>query len=538
MTSYEKYEQIKRIAEKFGFDDLVEQCNDILQQEKIKVCFLGQFSTGKTSLINALLGLDLPVSRRPATQKVCQIEGCETQVDSVKYWKESKTGIRKSISEDAMKVLLNEGNDSVRAVVTIPKRSLLEDCIFFDTPGFNNNLRDDNVTLGEVALMDVFVYCLSGNADETDMSILCNPLIQRAQTNVLIVGTKADGEDAATIMANNLSRIAKLPGFNATFLEKRSFLTSAKNDAASVSVFGEALHARICALHDDLLEQRRMRQFEEIGKMLVKRLADARGLISFDDTQLNIREQDCRMEIDKCYRSKIEARVFFDKNKDKLGKRLKNILSSYKLQFMGAVDAKERTEILRTAYEKASLSVSSFFREEFKAIDEKDFANLAELNMLLADLGTQANVSEKIGDVFTIIATAVLAAYAGPLEGAGNALEMILGNILFGKCEGQVFGALRKLNPIAYVSDIAVELYKSGMFDEYCNKADSIGRQIVDSTYDVFDRFYLQPKERQIKAEINEIATLRQLRNQGMIELKERKDGMRKAMEELDVIAV
>ena len=190
MTSYEKYEQIKRIAEKFGFDDLVEQCNDILQQEKIKVCFLGQFSTGKTSLINALLGLDLPVSRRPATQKVCQIEGCETQVDSVKYWKESKTGIRKSISEDAMKVLLNEGNDSVRAVVTIPKRSLLEDCIFFDTPGFNNNLRDDNVTLGEVALMDVFVYCLSGNADETDMSILCNPLIQRAQTNVLIVGTK------------------------------------------------------------------------------------------------------------------------------------------------------------------------------------------------------------------------------------------------------------------------------------------------------------------------------------------------------------
>ena len=536
MTSHEKYEQLKRIAEKFGFDDIVEQCNDIFTQEKINVCFLGQFSTGKTSLINALLGLDLPVSRRPTTKKVCQIESCETQVDGIRYWKESIDGARVSIPKEAMQVLLDEGDTKVKAIVTIPKCPLLEDCVFFDTPGFNNNSRDDNVTLGEVALMDLFVYCLSGNVDETDMAILCNPLIQRVETNVLIVSTKADGEEDTAIMKNNLSRISKLPGFNASSLEKRSFMTSAKNDAASVSALGKALHARICALHDDILENRRLRQFEEIGKTLVKRLADARRLVSFDDTQLNIREQDCRLEIEKCHRLEVEAKVFFDKSKDKLGKRLKNILSSYKLPFMGAADAKDRNEILKKAHEEAASSVSSFFRDEFKSVDENVFADLANLNSLLVDIETEANVSEKVGDVFTIIATAALAAYAGPLEGAGNALEMILGNIIFGKCEGQIFGALRKLNPIAYISDIGVELYKSGMFDEYCNKADRIGRQIVDSTYDVFVRFYLQPHERQIEAEINEIGTLRQLRNQGLIELKERKDAMQEAIGELAAV--
>ena len=538
MTSHEKYEKIKQIAEKFGFDDIVEQCNDILIQEKINVCFLGQFSTGKTSLINALLGLDLPVSRRPTTKKVCQIESCDTQVDRVKYWKESNSGVRVSIPEEAMQVLLDEGDTNVKVIVTIPKSPLLENCIFFDTPGFNNNIRDDNVTLGEVALMDLFVYCISGNIDENDMAVLCNPLIQRAETNVLIVSTKADGEEDTAIMANNLTRISKLPGFNATSLEKRSFMTSTKNDESSVSRFGKALHARICALHDDILEKRRMWRYEEIERTLSKRLADARDLLSFDDTQLNIRERDCRLEIDKCHRLKIEARVFFDKSKDKLGKRLKNIFSNYKLSFMGAANSQERTEVLKKAFEEASASVSSFFREEFKSVDEKDFADLANLNTLFADLNTEANVSEKVGDLFTIIATAALAAYAGPLEGAGNALEMVLGNIMFGKCEGQIFGALRKLNPIAYISDIGVELFKSGRFDEYCNKADRIGRRIVDSTYDVFDRFYLQPQEHRIQAEIGEIETLRQLRSRGLIELKERKDAMLKAIDELECAPV
>lgn len=538
MTSHEKYEKIKQIAEKFGFDDIVEQCNDILIQEKVNVCFLGQFSTGKTSLINALLGLNLPVSRRPSTKKVCQIESCDTQVDGVKYWKESNSGVRVSIPEEAMQVLLDEGDTNVKAIVTIPKSPLLEDCIFFDTPGFNNNIRDDNVTLGEVALMDLFVYCISGNIDENDMAILCNPLIQRAETNVLIVSTKADGEEDTAIMANNLTRISKLPGFNATSLEKRSFITSAKNDESSVSRFGMALHARICALHEDILEKRRMWRYEEIEKTLSKRLADARDLLSFDDTQLNIRERDCRLEIDKCHRLKIEARVFFDKSKDKLGKRLKNIFSNYKLSFIGAANSQERTEVLKKAFEEASASVSSFFREEFKSVDEKDFADLANLSTLFADLNTEANVSEKVGDIFNIIATAALAAYAGPLEGAGNALEMVLGNIMFGKCEGQIFGALQKLNPIAYISDIGVELFKSGRFDEYCNKADRIGRRIVDSTYDVFDRFYLQPQEHQIQAEIGEIETLRQLRSRGLIELKAQKDAMLQATGELECVVV
>ena len=49
-------ESILRIAEKYSFESIVNQINDIEQITNIEIGFLGEFNSGKSTLINAMIG--------------------------------------------------------------------------------------------------------------------------------------------------------------------------------------------------------------------------------------------------------------------------------------------------------------------------------------------------------------------------------------------------------------------------------------------------------------------------------------------------
>ena len=71
-------EKLLAIAEQYQLDEFQRQIKEILALNSIKIAFLGAFSAGKTSLINALLGLKLPVSIKPTTKSICLIEPDES----------------------------------------------------------------------------------------------------------------------------------------------------------------------------------------------------------------------------------------------------------------------------------------------------------------------------------------------------------------------------------------------------------------------------------------------------------------------------
>ena len=70
--------QIKEICDKYGIDGVYERFASSCE-DKIEVGFLGEFSSGKSSLLNSLLGQDLlATASKPTTKTVLRLRAAAT----------------------------------------------------------------------------------------------------------------------------------------------------------------------------------------------------------------------------------------------------------------------------------------------------------------------------------------------------------------------------------------------------------------------------------------------------------------------------
>ncbi|MCX2717698.1 dynamin family protein [Helicobacter sp. MIT 21-1697] len=116
-------------------------------QEPMKVAVIGQFSSGKSTFLNALLGKNiLPSGITPITAKICHIVYGQDYALEIHY----KNG------NTATKTLsyLNEANEVQNAKIAFYKLyaplEILKKISFLDTPGFNSQNQSDTDTTNSV----------------------------------------------------------------------------------------------------------------------------------------------------------------------------------------------------------------------------------------------------------------------------------------------------------------------------------------------------------------------------------------------------
>lgn len=121
-------------------------------QGKTSVAFVGEFSAGKTSIVNRILSQDnpnvplLPVSTKATTAIPTYISGGE----STRYNFVTPDNFLKNVSEDTFKRVNKEVLDQVKGVssliqyfVMTYKNPNLNSLSVLDTPGFNSNDKED-----------------------------------------------------------------------------------------------------------------------------------------------------------------------------------------------------------------------------------------------------------------------------------------------------------------------------------------------------------------------------------------------------------
>ncbi|WP_315086436.1 dynamin family protein [Bacteroides heparinolyticus] len=119
---------------------------------KTTIAFVGEFSAGKTSIVNRILSQDnpnipqLPVSTKATTAIPTYIAGGPT----ISYSFISGDGKRKTIAEETFKKVSKDILDQVKGVsalikyfVMTYKNANLDGLSILDTPGFNSNDRED-----------------------------------------------------------------------------------------------------------------------------------------------------------------------------------------------------------------------------------------------------------------------------------------------------------------------------------------------------------------------------------------------------------
>lgn len=176
-------------------------------QGKTTIAFVGEFSAGKTSIVNRILSQDnpniplLPVSAKATTAIPTYISGGPSTL----YQFVSPDNLQKVISEETFKKISKEVLDQVKGVSSLIqyfvmkyKNPNLERISILDTPGFNSNDKEDaERTIGVINECDALFWVFDVNAgtvNRSSISLIKENLKKPLYVIINKVDTKAETE--------------------------------------------------------------------------------------------------------------------------------------------------------------------------------------------------------------------------------------------------------------------------------------------------------------------------------------------------------
>lgn len=146
--------------------ELIEQVAIRLREHRFTVAVVGEFKTGKSTFVNALLGVDVvPTDVLPATATLNRITyGLESSIEVI-----YKDAHRESVAFDKLKEFVTKEYVTTDLLETIdevvvnhPAPYLLNNVDIIDTPGLNDESSMTSVTLSVLPKIDAAVLVISG----------------------------------------------------------------------------------------------------------------------------------------------------------------------------------------------------------------------------------------------------------------------------------------------------------------------------------------------------------------------------------------
>ena len=155
--------------------DLIEQVACRLREHRFTVAVVGEFKTGKSTFVNALLGVDVvPTDVIPATATLNRLTyGMDSSIE-VLY----KDGHRHSVGFDKLKEFVTKEFVTTDLLDTIdevvihhPAPYLLNNVDIIDTPGLNDESSMTSVSLSVLPKTDAAILVISGPVSYTHLDV-------------------------------------------------------------------------------------------------------------------------------------------------------------------------------------------------------------------------------------------------------------------------------------------------------------------------------------------------------------------------------
>ncbi len=169
---------------------------DRLEDNSFEIAIFGRVSSGKSSLLNAMLGTDvLPVGVTPITAVPTRLLFGETPV--VHVWFANRTPERFEIAQlpEFVAEQLNRGNEKhvTRIVVQLPSPRLREGVAFVDTPGLGSlATRGAAETLAYLPRCDLGVVLIDAGSTLTPDDLQTIQILYEAAIPAMVLLSKAD----------------------------------------------------------------------------------------------------------------------------------------------------------------------------------------------------------------------------------------------------------------------------------------------------------------------------------------------------------
>ena len=182
------------IAKRRKLDSYIDLLNEYEKNLTINIAFLGEFKSGKSTLLNALLGEDLlPAFDEPTTAVVTEIQSSDKESYSVL----DKDNKWRSISKSELSYYITDTMNTKKVLIKLPSNGVLNyNFAFIDTPGINSliNIHDD-ITYGYLPFVDAAIIAIDSNYGSIPRSLLDflkSKFTEEFLSKIIFVITKMD----------------------------------------------------------------------------------------------------------------------------------------------------------------------------------------------------------------------------------------------------------------------------------------------------------------------------------------------------------
>lgn len=585
--------EIWNIADKYALSSIKTRLDATEESVTAKVAFLGEFSSGKTSLINAIAGTKLPVDTKPTTKAICIIRAAKDgDATQARYFRQTAEGSEEEISwMDFDEAVQSEGAESALAVEVPPGEWIPDGVEIIDTPGEGSLGVESSITMAYLTQTDAAVFCTSvsdGTLHKRAINFLSAPALRRVHGRIVFAVTMADLRTATTdgvcdadrIRNNIVTRLKELEAegkFDATDIEKRVLLVSVKDMAGGKwgpAALLNSVKRFIYAKSADIAAERRDDAIKSIAKEAAELLKfrcenetlDLSGLDKrLSDTEGKMR--DAREKVD-------ELKHAFAGFRDALPERLGNVFDGFVPSLVNLKSEEEIASVSGQMADKISEAVSRLARlklgDESFTIDrsfdaqlraalpaalariDKTVRGLSDLAFVAASAGLAAAVSggaTAAGGAAR--GAAAVAAKAGAKTAsaasrsaktaaavaAKTAAETAKSSEWLGKTAMVLSKVLDSLNPFSYVADWVSPNLKENVVSGF--RAQLIGHAdaISDLIWEEYEGFVIKPAVQALEDRRAAVKEAQEAIESGKKDFLAARDGLAVDIERLSAIA-
>jgi GTPase SAR1 family protein len=411
-------ELITQLANKYGYDNISQRLVALPNAPTIRIGFIGEFSAGKSSLINSILDIHLPTNIAPTTKAICLIEPT-VGLESNRYFKE-RGNVRETTDFTDFRNILRGESDYQAAVVQVPPCEVLPSgCIFVDTPGIHTATGSEaELTKAYLSMLDAAVVCINitnGVINKDLLDFLCDAQLKHLQKHLVFALTWSDrkspeeGEIVRKHIVQLLQKTVQEGRMDMDNLDAKVFTISALEQGNAEKLYKVLKHAvleDLPALH----EQRKQQMLKGIGKELLAMLQERLKVSQFNDSELDSELENTQKEMKGLQIELRKREGQMDTLQENVTQKVQNILSNHLFGIGAASSPAERVPLLETMNQEITQTLQAEAKT-YLGINNFSSAGIGNIGQ---EIETKMQSIEAFRNMSVTISTALATAWLIP----------------------------------------------------------------------------------------------------------------------------
>lgn len=558
---------ITNLLERHSFPSIRAQFQENPEAIRARIGFVGEFSSGKSTLINAIVDRKvLPARADPTTGNIVSLEAVEGLSEPERF-RVQDDGTLQSIDAVAFSEIATGHRPGVLSVHVPPTPVLPPGLQLIDTPGLNSLLAGhSDLTMTQLSLLDGLVVCLNPEYGTTPASVLAflgREEIAKAANRLLFAMTFADlksdeGSTRVKVQVEEELRAA-IPIMTGPV---KMVLTDAPAALAGnpegIAAFAQAFREAFVLQTERLQQERYVKHLRETGGLLREALQEELGALGFDNAAFDAKDREIKGKIEALGLRKAQEHARLEGWQIILNKAFHEQAMAFGSRFAHAelADLDGLSAELDLALQKvASAQVLSYATTDPAPIPALPAGQAASL---LSTLKAHAKYVDRGVTLVTLAATiaitagagattavaeeagaAVAAGQAGAKEllkkGGKEAIKEVAKKSLMKRALEGLATVMKEINPLELAGDVARNQWNGHEAAlELPQIAGRLSRAVVADMKAHLDRTCFRPLEQELEAEKEGLIEALMARAEALDQLALRKEDLRKDLRTLE----